>query len=89
MHERWIRLVSLAGFVAAALAGSAALAGNGGYFTTYNSEVESGEVELMLMNDFTRPSRFHRNDGIGNYFSHMLELEYGVTNQLATALMIE
>lgn len=66
-----------------------ARAGNDGYFTTYNSKVEGGEVELMLMNDFTQPSRFRREKGQGDYFSHMLELEYGVTNQFATELMIE
>jgi len=67
-----------------------AQAGNGGFFTTYNSKVDRGEFELMLMNDFTRPSRVRReDDGFGNYFSHMLELEVGVTDQYATEIMIE
>jgi hypothetical protein len=70
---------------------SAGNAGAGsGYFTTYNSEVERGELELMLMSDFTQPSRFRRDsEGMKNYGSHMLELEYGVTDQLAAELMVE
>ncbi len=65
-------------------------AGNNGYFTTYNSEVERGELELMFMNDLTAPSKFRRQEeGFGDYFSHMVELEYGLTDQLATEFMIE
>lgn len=64
-------------------------AGNNGYFVTYNSEVEKGELELMLMNDITAPSHFRREEGFGNYLSHMIELEYGITHQLATEFMIE
>jgi len=66
-----------------------ARAGNNGYFVTYNSDVERGEVEVMLMNDITSPSPVRRADGQGDYLSHMLELEYGVTSQLATEFMIE
>lgn len=64
-------------------------AGSGGYFTTYDSEIDDGEVELMLMNDFTTPSQVRRDEGQRNYFSHMLELEYGITPQLAAELMLE
>lgn len=69
---------------------SAVWAGNNGWFTSYNSEVERGEVELMFMNDFTSPSKFRKkDDGLGQYFSHMIELEYGLTDQLASEFMIE
>jgi len=61
-----------------------------GFFATYTSDVERGEVELVLMTDFTRPSTYRReDDGFGNYLSHTLELEYGVTEQFATEFMIE
>jgi hypothetical protein len=67
-----------------------ARAANSGFFSTYTSDVERGEFELMLMNDFTRPSTFSREeDGFGNYLSHSLELEYGVTDQFATELITE
>lgn len=65
-------------------------AGNNGYFTTYNSDIEKGEIELMFMNDLTSPSKFKiEEDGRGDYFSHMIELEYGITDQLASEFMIE
>lgn len=64
-------------------------AGNNGYFVTYNSKVEKGELELMLMTDLTAPSHFRRDEGFGDYLSHMVELEYGITHQLATEFMIE
>ena len=70
------------------LTGSAQ-AGSNGFFVTYNSEVEKGELELMLMNDITAPSHFRREEGFGTYLSHMIELEYGITHQLATEFMIE
>ena len=67
-----------------------ARAGNDLYFVTYNHYVEKGELELMLMNDFTSPSKFRREDeGQHSYFSQMVELEYGVTTQWATELMLE
>ena len=63
---------------------------NGGYFVTYNSEVEKGELELMLMNDFTSPSAARgEREGFGQYWSHMLELEYGVSDRYATEFMVE
>lgn len=72
------------------LTASPALAGSGGFFTTYNSEIEKGEIELMFMNDFTAPSSFKReDDGIGNYLSHMIELEYAPFNRFATEFMVE
>ena len=64
-----------------------AFAGNAGFFTTYTSEIEKGEVELMLMNDLTLPSSFQ--EGQGTYLSQMFEIEYGVTSQYATELMLE
>lgn len=77
--------------LAAALSLSlSARAGNDLYFVTYNHEIAKGEFEVMLMNDYTSPSDFKRlNDGEHNYFSQMLELEYGVTEQYATELMFE
>lgn len=66
-----------------------AWAGNNGYFTTYNAEVEQGEFELMLMTDLTTPSEFRKEEGFGDYLSHMVELEYGATDQWATELMVE
>ena len=67
-----------------------AWAGNNGYFVTYNSDIEAGEIEIMFMNDLTAPSKSKREeDGFGNYFSHMVELEYGISDQLASEFMIE
>ena len=81
--------LALVASLAVAGAPGGAFAGNNGWFTTYDSRVEKGEIELMLMNDFTVPSPLRREDGQRDYFSHMLELEYGVTEQFATELMIE
>ena len=70
--------------------GGEAWGGNNGYFVTYNSDIEKGEIELMLMNDITAPSEFRReDDGFGNYLSHMLELEYAPLDQFATEFMVE
>jgi len=77
----WVALCWLVAFPAAA--------GNNGFFVTYNSRVEKGELELMVMNDYTQPSTARRAEGQGDYFSQMIELEYGVTDQYATELMIE
>lgn len=61
-----------------------------GYITTYNHHIMPGELELMLMNDFTSPSDHKReNDGQKDYFSQMLELEYAPTSQLAFEFMAE
>jgi hypothetical protein len=76
-------------FVAVCVTATPALSGNGGYMVTYNSKVKRGEVELMLMNDLTAPNKFRREEGLGDYLSHMVELEYGITSQLATEFMIE
>lgn len=73
----------------ALLSPSLARAGNNGFFTTYASDVEEGEAELMLMNDLTLPSHEHRGEGQGLYLSHMMELEYGVSPQIAVELMLE
>ncbi len=81
----WLALAAITAGTFAPADGGA----NGGYFTTYNSNVEAGEMELMLMNDFTAPSSVRRAEGQGDYLSHMLELEYGVTSRLATEFMIE
>ncbi|MBI4412101.1 MAG: hypothetical protein HY541_06430 [Deltaproteobacteria bacterium] len=70
--------------------GGEAWAGTGGYFVTYNSGIEKGEIELMFMTDITAPSRFRReDDGFGTYMSHMVELEYSPFHQFATEFMIE
>lgn len=67
-----------------------AWAGNDIYFVTYNHYIDKGDLELMLMNDFTDPSQFRREDeGLHSYFSQMVELEYGVTEQWATEFMVE
>lgn len=61
-----------------------------GYITTYNHHIVPGELELMVMNDFTNPSDPKReDDGHGDYFSQMLELEYAPTDQLAFEFMAE
>lgn len=61
-----------------------------GYITTYNHHIVPGELELMIMNDFTSPSDPKRkNDGHEEYFSQMLELEYAPTDQLAFEFMAE
>lgn len=59
------------------------------YSTAYTSHIEEGEIELMLMADFTIPSRVRREEGQRNYFSQMLELEYAPTSQLAFEFMME
>ncbi|MDO8683338.1 MAG: heavy metal-binding domain-containing protein [Armatimonadota bacterium] len=64
-----------------------ALAGNDIYFVTYNHHIEKGEMELMIMTDLTEPAE--RTGEVGSYLSSMLELEYGVTEQYATELMLE
>ncbi|MBI3008399.1 MAG: hypothetical protein HYY56_02620 [Candidatus Omnitrophica bacterium] len=68
---------------------ASAFCGTDGYFTTYNHHIEKGEFEIMLMNDFTSPSEPKEEEGQGDYFSHMLELEYGVTDQWSTEFMVE
>lgn len=68
--------------------GSEALA-HKGYLTTYSHHVEKGELELMLLSDFTAPSRHKREEGEGDYFSQMIELKYNPTNRLALEFMWE
>ncbi|MBI2871008.1 MAG: hypothetical protein HYY14_04780 [Candidatus Omnitrophica bacterium] len=81
--------------VALAVAGSIVVgpvfgwAGNDVYFVTYNHHIEKGETELMIMNDFTEPAVRSGENKLGGYFSNMLELEYGVTEQFATEFMVE
>lgn len=41
------------------------------------------------MNDFTFPSAPKREEGQNNYFSQMIEIEYGLTEQLAVEIMGE
>ncbi len=82
-------LVIILGLVIPILMPFEASAGNEGYFTTYNHHIEKDESELMLMNDFTLPSKFRREEGQRNYLSHMLEIEYGLTNQAAIEFMPE
>ncbi|MBI3991500.1 MAG: hypothetical protein HY350_05050, partial [Candidatus Omnitrophica bacterium] len=66
-----------------------AFGGNDGYFVTYNHHIEKGEFEIMFMTDYTSPSQPKEDEGQGDYFSHMVELEYGVTDQWSTEFMIE
>lgn len=82
------RVISATLIISTLIAGPAS-AGNYGYFNTYNSKVSRGEMEVMLMNDVTQPSATRREEGQGTYFSHMLELEYGITSRLSTELMVE
>ncbi len=64
--------------------------GNDLYFVTYNHHIEKGELEVMVMNDFTAPSKFKReDDGQRSYFSQMIEVEYGLTEQWAIEPMLE
>lgn len=61
-----------------------------GYLTTYSHHIEKGELELMLMNDLTSPSSIRKErEGLGDYFSHMIELDYSVTDQLVVEFMPE
>lgn len=81
-------LASVVGVVSWAT--TSAWAGNDLYFVTYNSHISKGELELMIMNDFTAPSPVRReDDGQHNYFSNMIEIEYGITEQFASELMFE
>ncbi|MBI2927407.1 MAG: hypothetical protein HYY24_17055 [Verrucomicrobia bacterium] len=65
-------------------------AGNDLYFVTYNHHIAKGELEVMVMNDFTDPSKFKRqDDGQRSYFSQMIEVEYGLTDQWAIEPMFE
>ncbi|MBI4244320.1 MAG: hypothetical protein HY606_09550 [Planctomycetes bacterium] len=64
-------------------------AGNEGYFTGYSHRIEKDEIEVMLMTDFTLPSKFKRDEDIGSFVSQMLEIEYGLTKQTALELMPE
>lgn len=84
MQKIWVHTILTAGLLC-----GRAWAGNNGYFTTYNSEVERGEFELMFMNDLTSPSESRQEEGFGDYLSHMIELEYGATDQWATEFMVE
>lgn len=77
------------GVIALLLVGGPAWGGSNGFFVTYNSEIEKGEIELMFMNDFTAPSETRREEGQGNYLSHMVELEYAPFHQFATEFMVE
>lgn len=79
----------IAGMLSLILLSSRVFAGTLGYFTTYSHHIEKGEVELMMMNDYTAPSKFKKEDGQGEYFSHMIELEYGVSSRYSTELMVE
>src|SRR3989338_201064 len=74
--------------VVVALVPGLALA-DGGYFTTYSHHINKGEVELMLMADYTRPSEANREEGQRDYFSQMMELDMHLTNQFAFELMVE
>jgi hypothetical protein len=89
MQKIWVYVGVLSLALSAGLLCGRAWAGNGGYFTTYDSAVERGEFELMLMTDLTTPSEFRKEESFGDYLSHMIELEYGATDQWATEFMIE
>ncbi len=82
----WLGAVAIA--AALAMPGTAR-AGNSGFFVTYDSEIDEGEFELMIMNDITAPSKLRREEGLGDYASQMFELEYGITNRIASEFMVE
>lgn len=86
-RRRAIRGVAL--FLTLVAGASTAWAGNGAYFVTYNSRIKKGEKEIMLMSDYTRPSKSNKEEGQKDYYSQMLELEWAVTHQFATELMFE
>lgn len=64
-------------------------AGNDAYFVAYNHHIAKGEFELMVMNDFTWPSDVRREEDFHSYFSNMIEVEYGITEQWAAEVMFE
>ncbi len=64
-------------------------AGNNGYFVAYNHKFKRGEKEIMLMNDFTRPSGINRESGQNDYTSQMVEFEWQFTDRFASELMVE
>lgn len=64
-------------------------AGNDIYFVTYNHHMTEGETELMVMTDYTEPAERSEDKKLGGYLSEMVELEYGVTQQFATEIMLE
>ena len=66
-----------------------AKAGNDIYFVTYNHHIDKGEAELMVMTDYTEPTERSEEAKLGGYLSQMVELEYGLTEQFATELMLE
>ncbi|MDO8586381.1 MAG: heavy metal-binding domain-containing protein [Armatimonadota bacterium] len=82
--RRLVSLICCAWFV---ISCGPALAGNDIYFVTYNHHIEKGETEVMIMTDLTEPAE--PGDEVGSYLSSMIELEYGVTDQYATELMLE
>ena len=83
----------LAGLTVAAalqLLGAQHACAHDGYSVTYNHHMMPGEFEIMVMSDYTVPSDSKRlNDGQGDYFSHMIELEYAPSDRLAFEFMIE
>ncbi|MBI2933544.1 MAG: hypothetical protein HYY16_18025 [Planctomycetes bacterium] len=59
------------------------------YFTAYSHHIEPGELEIMLLQDFTTPSGPKRDEGQEEYFSQMLMVEYAPAAQLAFEFMLE
>lgn len=59
------------------------------YGTTYTHHIEEGETGVMLLTDFTSPSKPKRDEGLGDYLSQMLMVEYAVSDQLAFEPMVE
>ncbi len=63
--------------------------GDGGYITTYAHHLEAGEIEVMLMTDYTSPSEPRQDEGQGEYISQMLMVDYHVTDQFVVEQMVE
>lgn len=83
----WMKAAGLAAAMGG-LGASPALA-HKGYMTTYSHHIEKGEVELMVLNDFTSPSAHKGEEGQGDHISQMTELKYNPTDRLALEFMWE
>lgn len=68
---------------------AAPVRGDGGYITTYSHHLEAGELEVMILTDYTSPSEPRQEEGQGEYVSQMLMVDYHVTDQFAVEPMIE
>ena len=83
-------LAGLSASVAVQLLGIPGAQAHDGFSTTYNHHIMPREFEIMMMTDYTSPADIKREeDGQGDYFSQMFEIEYAPSDQLAFEFMIE